>query len=62
MEDRDVIRSLETVSNKKAWLVIGLVGAALVAVMGLVVSGFSGKDVPHSADAVTKAVVRSPAR
>jgi hypothetical protein len=62
MNDRDVIRSLETVSSRKAMLGIGLVAAALVAVIGLVVAGFRGEDVPEGADAVTKSVMPSPSR
>jgi hypothetical protein len=62
MDDRDVIRSLETVSNKKALLGVGLIAAALAAVIGLVVAGFRGEDVSESADAVTQPVMPSPGR
>jgi hypothetical protein len=62
MDDRDVIRSFETVSNKKVVLVVALVVAVVAGVIGVVVSGFRGEDVPQGAEAVTKPLVPAPNR
>jgi hypothetical protein len=62
VNDRDVIRSLETVSNGKVVFLLVLVAAAVVGLIAFVASGFRGKDVSGSAEAVTEPAIPSPSR
>jgi hypothetical protein len=60
MNDREVIRSFESVSSGKVVLIIGLIMCAVAMVIGLVVSGFHGQEVKKSAAAVTESVTPKP--
>ena len=61
MDDRDVIRSFESVSSTKVVLIIALILIAVAVVIGVVVSGFHGQEVKKSAEAVTESVTGQPA-
>jgi len=61
MNDREVIRSFESVSSTKVVLIIALLLIAVAVVIGVVVSGFHGQEVKKSAAAVTESVTAKPA-
>jgi hypothetical protein len=60
MDDREIIRSFEGVASKRVVAVVALVVVVVVALIVYVVSGFRGREISRSADAVTKAVVGPP--
>jgi hypothetical protein len=54
MDDRDIIRSFESVSNKRVVVIVALVLIVVAVVIGVVVSGFRGQQIKGGAEAVTK--------
>lgn len=52
--DRDVMRSFETISNRRVLVVLLFIAALLAVVIGLVVAGFRDRQISRGAEAVTE--------
>jgi hypothetical protein len=65
--DRDVMRSFQTISNRRVMVALAFIAAFLAVVIGLLVSGFRDRRISRGAAAVTNPAIpaevpRTPAK